>query len=196
MARVDLLIDSVRAGAEGNQELFRRALEAPITPVSLNGASRLLLPEAAAPAQVGGSFPPPASSGGPPRQRHRFPLPPSLSGKQGWRSLAITLGWFSPIHTLSERWRRADLWFKSADTKLKVGSKAQLERSGADWHAVQRGTLQHEIFEGEDVSAFVDGDAIIVHVSCREHAGPLRDNRTLCIGDYPRGRSSHWGDLL
>jgi hypothetical protein len=38
-----LLIDSVRAGAEGNQELFRRALEAPITPVSLNGASRLLL---------------------------------------------------------------------------------------------------------------------------------------------------------
>jgi len=153
-------------------------------------------PGAAAPAQVGGSFPPPASSGGPPRQRHRFPLPPSLSGKQGWRSLAITLGWFSPIHTLSERWRRADLWFKSADSKLKVGSKGQLERSGADWHDVQRGTLQHEVFEGEDVSAFVDGDAIIVHVSCCEDAGPLRDNRTLCIGDYPRGRSSHWGDLL
>ncbi|MCX5957622.1 MAG: hypothetical protein NTW51_14785 [Cyanobacteria bacterium] len=31
MARADLLIDSVRAGAEGNQELFRRALEALIT---------------------------------------------------------------------------------------------------------------------------------------------------------------------
>jgi hypothetical protein len=43
MARADLLIDSIRAGAEGNQELFRRVLEAPITPVSLNGASRLLL---------------------------------------------------------------------------------------------------------------------------------------------------------
>ncbi len=74
MARADLLIDSVRAGAECNQELFRRALEAlisggrskehhvladrlaahlqlnghskptaAITPVSLNGASRLLL---------------------------------------------------------------------------------------------------------------------------------------------------------
>jgi hypothetical protein len=38
---------------------------------------------------------------------------------------------------------------------------------------VQRVTLQHEIFEGEKVSAFVDGDAIIVHVSCREDAGPL-----------------------
>ena len=31
MARADLLIDSVRAGAEGNQELFRRALEALIS---------------------------------------------------------------------------------------------------------------------------------------------------------------------
>jgi hypothetical protein len=117
---------------------------------------------------------------------HRFPLPPTLSGKQGWRSLAVTLAWFSPIHTLSERWRRADLWFKSADTKLKVGSKAQLKRSGADWHAVQRGTLQHEVLEGEAVSAFVDDDAIIVHVSCCEDAGPLREKRTLCIGDYPR----------
>ena len=28
MARADLLIDSVRAGCEGNQELFRRTLEA------------------------------------------------------------------------------------------------------------------------------------------------------------------------
>jgi hypothetical protein len=28
MARADLLIDIVRAGAEGNQELFRRTLEA------------------------------------------------------------------------------------------------------------------------------------------------------------------------
>jgi len=40
---------------------------------------------------------------------------------------------------------------------------------------VQRGTLQDEIFEGEDVSAFVDGDAIIIHVSCREDAEPLTE---------------------
>jgi hypothetical protein len=41
---------------------------------------------------------------------------------------------------------------------------------------VQRGTLQDEIFEGEDVSAFVDGDAMIVHVGCREDAEPLTEN--------------------
>jgi hypothetical protein len=41
---------------------------------------------------------------------------------------------------------------------------------------VQRGTLQHEVFEGEKVSAFVDGDAIIVHVSFRKDAGPLTES--------------------
>ena len=107
---------------------------------------------------------------------HRFPLPPSLSGKQGWRSLAVTLAWFSPIHTLNERWRRAHLWFKSPDSKLKSGSKAQLKRSGADWQAAQRGTLQHEVFEGAKVSAFVDGDTLTIHVSCREDAGPLTES--------------------
>jgi hypothetical protein len=107
---------------------------------------------------------------------HRFPLPPSLSGKQGWRSLTVTLAWFSPIHTLNERWRRAHLWFKSPDSKLRIGSKAQLERSGADHNAVQRGTLQHEVFEGDKVSAFVDGETTTIHVSCREDAGPLTES--------------------
>jgi hypothetical protein len=47
MARADLLIDSVRAGAEGNQELFRRALEALISggsskePLIGNGSTSL-----------------------------------------------------------------------------------------------------------------------------------------------------------
>lgn len=107
---------------------------------------------------------------------HRFPLPPSLSGKRGWRSLVVTLAWFTPIQPLSERWRRAHLWFKAPDSRLQIGSGKQLTRSGADWQATQRGTLQHEVFEGEKVSAFVDGDAIIVHVSCREDAGPLAES--------------------
>jgi hypothetical protein len=47
MARADLLIDSVRAGAEGNLELFRRALEALISggrskePLIVNGSTSL-----------------------------------------------------------------------------------------------------------------------------------------------------------
>ena len=42
---------------------------------------------------------------------HRFPLPPSLSGKRGRRRLAVSLAWMTPVHPLNHRWRRAHLWF-------------------------------------------------------------------------------------
>lgn len=106
---------------------------------------------------------------------HRFPLPPSLSGQRGWRSLAVTLAWMTPIHPLNHRWRRAHLWFTSPQSKLPVGSDEHLQRCGADWMAVQRGTVQHEVFEGEKAAAFVDGDEIVIHVSCREDAKVLTD---------------------
>lgn len=106
---------------------------------------------------------------------HRFPLPPSLSGKRGWRRLVVTLAWMTPIHPLNHRWRRAHIWFSSPKSKLSVGCNKHLERRGADWQAVQRGTVQHEVFEGEKAAAFVDGDEIVIHVSCREDAAVLTD---------------------
>lgn len=106
---------------------------------------------------------------------HRFPLPPSLSGKRGWRRLVVTLAWMTPVHPLNHRWRRAHVWFSSPKSKLSVGSNKHLERRGADWQAVQRGTVQHEVFEGEKAAAFVDGDEVVIHVSCREDAAVLSD---------------------
>lgn len=106
---------------------------------------------------------------------HRFPLPPILSGKRVWRRLVVTLAWMTPIHPRNHRWRRAHLWFESPKSKLSIGSKKHLERVGADWQAVQRGTVQHEVFEGEKAAAFVDGDDVVVHVSCREDAKLLSD---------------------
>lgn len=106
---------------------------------------------------------------------HRFPLPPSLSGKRGWRRLVVTLAWMTPVHPLNHRWRRAHVWFSSPKSKLSVGSNKHLERRGADWQAVQRGTVQHEVFEGEKAAAFVDGDEVVIHVSCREDAAVLAD---------------------
>jgi hypothetical protein len=106
---------------------------------------------------------------------HRFPLPPSLSGKRGWRRLVVTLAWMTPVQPLNHRWRRAHVWFSSPTSKLSVGSNKHLERCGADWKATQRGTVQHEVFEGEKAAAFVDGDEIVIHVSCREDAAVLAD---------------------
>ncbi len=98
---------------------------------------------------------------------HRFPLPPSLSGKHGWRRLTVTLAWFTPVNPLSHKWRIAHLWFETPKSKLKVN------RMGPDWQTAQRGTLEHATFEGESAAAFVDGEEIVVRVSCREDAPGL-----------------------
>jgi hypothetical protein len=101
---------------------------------------------------------------------HRFPLPPQLSGKRGFRRLIVTLSWMSPVNPRNHRWRKAHLWFETPTSTLQIGSKKHLERTCVDFHAVQRGTVQHEVFEGEKAVAFVDGDDIVINVSCREDA--------------------------
>ena len=100
---------------------------------------------------------------------HRLPLPPSLNGLRGYRRLTITLAWLSPVNPRHQGWRRAELWFASPTIPLPV------TRKQADWQAVQRGTLQHEILEGEEAGVFVDGESLEIQVSCRASAGALDD---------------------
>ena len=111
---------------------------------------------------------------------HRIPLPPSLSGRRCHRRLAVTLAWLSPVNPRHQGWRRAELWFtpdpnrpaRSRDPLTPLG----LSRSEADWRAVQRGTLQHEVFEGEAATAFVDGECCDIQVSCRADAGACEES--------------------
>jgi len=108
---------------------------------------------------------------------HRLPLPPSLSGRRGLRRLIITLAWLTPVNPRHQNWRRADLWFHP-DSERPPGSSGpytllRLGRRQADSRAAQRGTLQHEILEGEQAGVFVDGDSVGVQVSCRADAGTL-----------------------
>lgn len=101
---------------------------------------------------------------------HRYPLPPSLSGQRGRRRLVVTLAWLTPVNPRHQSWRRADLWFAPPKDPLRV------ERQQADWHAAQRGTLQHEILEGDEAGVFVDGTQLEIQVSCRADAGELEEN--------------------
>jgi hypothetical protein len=41
---------------------------------------------------------------------------------------------------------------------------------------VQRGTLQHEIFDGSAATAFIDGDSIRIKVNCSKDANSFTDN--------------------
>lgn len=102
---------------------------------------------------------------------HRFPLPPSLGGKRGLRRLTLTLSWFTPVNPLSHKWRQAQLWFKVPESKLDI------DRVGPFWMTAHRGTLQHDVFEGERAVAFIDGDDVVVRVNCREDAPGLGEKK-------------------
>ncbi len=98
----------------------------------------------------------------------KLPLPPSLGSRTDWRRLTVTLAWLSPISANTQKYRTASLWF---ETNNSVAS----DRSNVDGKAVRRGTLQHEIFEGQQAVPFSDGDAIKIKVNCRSDAGKITE---------------------
>jgi len=100
-----------------------------------------------------------------------FPLPPSLSGPRVYRRLAITLAWMSPSNNSHQAYRRARLWFQPPHAVLRV----QRGMGSADFQAVQRGTVQHEVLQGEDASTFIDGESLAIKVNCAADAGRLED---------------------
>ena len=97
-----------------------------------------------------------------------FPLPPSLSARNEKRRLTVTLAWFSPINSSNQNYRVAHLWFDPANQIAPA-------RVHADHRAVQRGTVQHEILEGENAVVFQDGEAIRLKVNCRAVGGRITE---------------------
>ena len=101
------------------------------------------------------------------RHEFRLPLPPSLSGVNEPRRLTITLAWFSPINPSNRKKRKANLSFDPHKDAIGV------ERREADWQQVKKGTVQHEIMEGQQVVSYQDGDTLLIPVECREDAESL-----------------------
>lgn len=99
---------------------------------------------------------------------YRLPLPPSLSGKREWRRLTATLAWFSPLNVREKGYRRAQLFLSLPSTSgLSIG------RTEVDGRAVARGTVQHEVLEGERAAVFAKDDHMELIVNCRADAGVL-----------------------
>lgn len=108
------------------------------------------------------------------RHIYEFPLPPSLSGKAEWRKLIVTLGWFTPINPAHRKWRCAALYFELEKQEKKY--PLYTSRWEADYNAVRRGTIQHEIFFEEKRPVTIEDDSnIIIHVICREETGELME---------------------
>ena len=107
---------------------------------------------------------------------YRIPLPPSLSGQKVWKRIVITLAWLSPVNPRDRRYRRAQLWFSPDTESHTSGVVLGAQRKEADHRDARRGTLQHEIFEGEEAVVFAEGEELVIKVNCREDAGGLEDS--------------------
>jgi hypothetical protein len=100
---------------------------------------------------------------------YRFPLPKDLSGYQDWRCMVITLAWFSPINPMHRNVREAKLELQPVgkwdDTPL------GLSRVDGDHNQVKRGTVQHEILEGQQqIAPYMDDEHILLQVVCKPDA--------------------------
>jgi hypothetical protein len=101
---------------------------------------------------------------------YSVPLPPSLSGQEVKRRLTVSPAWFSPINPRHKDYRKALPWISPGKEKL------ALEKKGLDAESSRRGTVQHQIFEGDKVRAFADVDnKLVVKVSSAAEAGRLTD---------------------
>lgn len=99
-------------------------------------------------------------------QEFLFPLPPSLSAVIDKRRLTITLAWVTPVNCRRQNYRIAHLWFNPKN-------HLATDRVYADHHAVQRGTVQHEVLESTKAVDYQDGETIGIKVNCRADAGDI-----------------------
>ena len=100
----------------------------------------------------------------------RFPLPPSLSSVAEARRLIITLAWLTPVNCAHQHYRVAHLWFTTPE-----GRNIAPDGTNADHYASQRGTVQHQVFQGETAVPFEDGENLVIKVNCREDAGTIQE---------------------
>lgn len=96
------------------------------------------------------------------------PLPPTLAGKLAWRRLTVTLAWMTPINCSHQGYRRAKLWITPPQDQLRIKRANSVHDKAA-----LRGSVQHEILEGADAVAFVDGSRFECKVNCSADAGEL-----------------------
>ncbi|MFD6664642.1 S8 family peptidase [Micromonospora chalcea] len=101
--------------------------------------------------------------------RFSFPLPPSLAGVVVRRRLVLTAAYLAPTRVRNRGHRAADIYIMPNVSVLEVA------RSDSSFRTVRRGTVQHEVFDGEKAAAFIDGDSVEVQVNCRSLVGAMSE---------------------
>lgn len=106
----------------------------------------------------------------------RLSLPVDFSSRLMKRKLTVTLSYLSPVAPNKQAYRGAQLWFNIDD-----GGKGLIpDRQNTEWQAVRKGSLQHEIFIGENPIVWNDDD-LIIKVNCKEEADKIKTAIPYCL---------------
>lgn len=105
---------------------------------------------------------------------YELPLPLSLRAKAEWHRFTITLAFMAPTVGELNRYRSAKVYFTTPDLDLLGGGRAE-----AEYNAARRGSLQHEIVEGQRAMSFLDGDVFPIRVECMDDAQRLGAGKTI-----------------
>lgn len=98
---------------------------------------------------------------------YAVPLPFDFHSQKYHRRLTVTLAYFTPVRSTSIKYRETQVWFNLHDGKDLVGSRAEY-----DYHAVQRGSLQHEVFSTDKIFVWDESGSVHIKVNCRNDAAP------------------------
>jgi hypothetical protein len=83
------------------------------------------------------------------------------------RKLTVTLAYFSPIVASVQKYRGSHLWFSLENNGLFP------TRVNTDASIVKRGTVQHEIFYGENAFAWGLNNSVKIKVNCAKDAASV-----------------------
>ena len=106
----------------------------------------------------------------------KLPIPIDFSSRLIKRKLTVTLAYFSPVAPSKQDYRCAQLWFSIDEGS----SKLVPNRQNTEWQSVRKGTLQHEIFTGDDPIVWNDSE-IKIKVNCKEEADKFKNAIPYCL---------------
>ncbi|MDR1513309.1 MAG: S8 family peptidase [Propionibacteriaceae bacterium] len=105
---------------------------------------------------------------------YELPLPQSLRSRAEWHRFTITLAYAVPTVGHLARYRGAKVYFATPDTTLAAGDRVEGEHL-----TVRRGSLQHELVQGERAMVFDDNGAFPIRVECMDDAQRLRAGKSV-----------------
>lgn len=75
------------------------------------------------------------------------------------------MSYFAPNDSTKQKYRDIQLWFE-----VNGVDSLKMTRQNSDWQGVRKGTLQHEIFYGENAVVCDESNQLTIKVNCKDDA--------------------------